>query len=180
MLTRLLISLDNRVSKSETLTQNAKNCFLNCIEFLKEQKSILNRIHRAIFYTNGKYYNVANRVTNIRYVLVREWLQDDTFTGSFKILGNISLFYILFNVVQQVWFTRYNLHKPESSNSSCISTSRRFCAICGENLKSASATPCGHIFCWNCIYDSLKYQKVCPICRRDVNHSRVVLLQNYL
>lgn len=169
-----------KVSKSEHLTSNAKNCFLNTIDVLNEQKPTLKRIHHAIFYTNGKYYNIANRMTNIRYVLVRQWLEDDTFTGSFNFLGNISLFYILFNIVQQIWFTRYNSYKSDSPHNYSTSTSKKSCAICGENLKSASATPCGHIFCWTCIYDSLEYQKVCPICRRDVKHSRIVLLQNYL
>ncbi|KAJ8934265.1 hypothetical protein NQ318_020916 [Aromia moschata] len=179
LLERLLNTVKNKVLASKTVTQNGKSVLLKCIDFVKEQKPTLTRIHHSIFYTNGKYYNISNRIMGIRYVLLRQWLQDDTFTGSFNLLGQISLFYILFNCIHQLFLT--NTTGNISENVINVATvSRKMCVLCAENIKSPCATSCGHIFCWTCIHDSLSYQKSCPICRESVNPSRIIFLQNYL
>lgn len=111
-------------------------------------------------------------------VLLRQWQQQNYFTKSFKVLGHISLFYILFRFVNKLFFNDQTRTCLEHQNSTNIS--KKECILCGELMNSPCATPCGHIFCWTCIYDSLKYQKVCPICRENVNPSRIILLQNYM
>lgn len=35
---------------------------------LKEEKTTIKRIHSALFYMDGKYYNLSNRITGIQYV----------------------------------------------------------------------------------------------------------------
>lgn len=110
-------------------------------------------------------------------MLLREWQQQDYFVKSFSILGHISLFYILYKFVNKLFFE--DKIKIYSENFNSTSVSKKECILCGECMKSASATPCGHIFCWECIYDSLKFQKLCPVCRENVNPNRIILLQNY-
>jgi len=41
------------------------------------------------------------------------------------------------------------------------------CSICYDVYynKNISITPCGHIFCFNCILKAVSYNKECPICR---------------
>ncbi|KAJ8931509.1 hypothetical protein NQ314_015582 [Rhamnusium bicolor] len=179
LLERLLKFSKIVIIQSTTLTQDAKSVLLRCIDFVKEQRLMLTRIHHSVFYIRGKYYNISNRIMGIHYVLLRQWLQDDSFTGSFNILGNLSLFYILFNYVHQLLTNRKNINVSENITYSSI-VSKKICVLCAEHTKSPCATPCGHIFCWNCIYDSLSYQKSCPICRENVNPSRIIFLQNYV
>ncbi|KAH8100141.1 hypothetical protein BXZ70DRAFT_209226 [Cristinia sonorae] len=39
------------------------------------------------------------------------------------------------------------------------------CALCSKAPQSATSTRCGHVFCSQCIADSLKRKKQCPACQ---------------
>lgn len=179
MFDRLLKSTEATIQNSATLTQQAKDALLTFIQCFRNQKVNLRRIHQSIFYIGGKYYNLANRFTGIRYVLLRQWMQDDSFSGSFELLGHLSLFYIVLNMVH-MFLNQDITSNTNNTSSNSVSESTKGCVLCAENLKNASATPCGHIFCWECIYDSLSYQKCCPICREEVVPNRIIYLQNYM
>jgi len=47
------------------------------------------------------------------------------------------------------------------------------CCICFENIKKTNncTTPCGHMFCFNCIVKSLNNNKNCPYCRTVLDDS---------
>lgn len=56
------------------------------------------------------------------------------------------------------------------TNANNVPTQRRFeleCAICLERLEGqpVSSTPCGHLFCSECIENSIRIYKACPVCR---------------
>ena len=42
------------------------------------------------------------------------------------------------------------------------------CSICYESLgeKNNCTTPCGHVFCFECLMSCLNYKNTCPICRK--------------
>ncbi|KAH8930482.1 hypothetical protein BT69DRAFT_681142 [Atractiella rhizophila] len=41
------------------------------------------------------------------------------------------------------------------------------CAICLEPVTNARLTPCGHLFCLECIDQALARRRRCPTCRTD-------------
>lgn len=43
------------------------------------------------------------------------------------------------------------------------------CAICLENIKNASSTLCGHIFCTKCIKRVIRSRKRCHSCNSPLN-----------
>lgn len=49
------------------------------------------------------------------------------------------------------------------------------CVICLENLKnkSLSSVPCGHLFCTECIENTLRNTQVCPLCRTPAQLSEL-------
>ncbi|GAQ79905.1 Zinc finger RING-type domain containing protein [Klebsormidium nitens] len=47
------------------------------------------------------------------------------------------------------------------------------CSICLENMKEEATTICGHIFCKQCILDSIKATKKCPTCRKKLSSKDV-------
>lgn len=111
-------------------------------------------------------------------ILLREWLQDNTFTGSFRFLGSCSLLYTAYNFFLKLFRLDRDIDRTETGVNT--SHSMKGCLLCGCNLVVAASTLCGHIFCWKCIYDSLAYRKSCPICREPVTHSRIIFLQNFV
>lgn len=65
---KLSKKLKSSVIESPTLTPEAKSLLLRILDFFGENKAGLLRLHQALFFMDGIYYNVANRFTGLRYV----------------------------------------------------------------------------------------------------------------
>lgn len=50
---------------------------------------------------------------------------------------------------------------------------RHGCAVCLEDVKSPHSTICGHIYCGDCIKNSIKIFKKCPTCNKKLKISNV-------
>ncbi|XP_022065343.1 peroxisome biogenesis factor 10 isoform X2 [Acanthochromis polyacanthus] len=113
---------------------------------------------------------------------------DTTIRSSYRLLGAVSILQLfitgclqLNNFKQrqrarQEWKLYRNL-SPQHTQSSSPRAAR--CILCLEDRRHTTSTPCGHLFCWECITEWCNTKPECPLCREKFQPHRLVYLMNY-
>ena len=51
------------------------------------------------------------------------------------------------------------------------------CNICLDSAMEPVVTPCGHLYCWKCIYEWLQQPRetlVCPVCKSGISKDKLI------
>ena len=74
---------------------------------------------------------------------------------------------------------RFVLESDRPSEDESQLHSQLKCPLCLESCKVPTATPCGHVFCWQCIAEWSSEKSECPLCRNRVDPQQLVCLQHF-
>ncbi|XP_066296963.1 peroxisome biogenesis factor 10-like [Branchiostoma lanceolatum] len=195
LLTKLLTKLELQLTSDPEalgLTQEQTDLLLNTVPVMKRTIMFVHRTHLALFYLHGVFYHIAKRTTGIRYLLVRSVLANDFAAPSYRLLGWLSAAQLGFSLLQHVHRTitggksgqgqdreTTSEHSTSAVSSSSEVHPKSRCSLCLETRRHPTATPCGHLFCWECIMEWGSEKPECPLCREPFQLSRLVCLQNY-
>ncbi|KAM7405469.1 hypothetical protein PAMP_012728 [Pampus punctatissimus] len=173
------------------LSEPQRRACLPGVFVLQQGLTLLHRLHVALFYISGSFYHLSKRMAGISYLRVSGVSSDDsTIRSCYRLLGAVSLLQLLITVCLQLnnfrqrqrareeWKLYRNLAaSPQNTQASGSRAAR--CILCLEERRHSTSTPCGHLFCWECITEWCNTKAECPLCREKLQPHRLVYLRNY-
>lgn len=148
------------------------------------------KLHLGIFFIKGMYYEISKRFTNIRYIFTNNPQKHNI---HYNKIGQILLLEIFLQFFQfSISFISdfLNRHKQKRISKSAENlqinenddgevNENEICGLCYDKRKAPSVTPCGHLFCWECIIKNCTIKPECPQCRQFCPARKVIRLRNF-
>ncbi|XP_004473576.2 peroxisome biogenesis factor 10 [Dasypus novemcinctus] len=174
------------------LAEQQKRTLLRALLVVRQGLACLWRLHVAWFYVHGAFYHIAKRLAGVSYLQVRRPRAEDLGArAGYKLLGAISLLHLALSVGLQVysfsqrqrarkeWKLHRNLSYRRSSVEERAFSRNARCTLCLEERRHTTATPCGHLFCWECATEWCNTKAECPLCREKFPPQKLVYLRHY-
>lgn len=145
------------------------------------------RAHLALFYLTGTFRRLSDRLAGLRFVS----LAVRPIGRGYWPLGALLLLQ-LFGQAMAWYLARRRARQPDTgvvaataaavpaTKGVCGDPDRQpMCHICMCPTECATATPCGHLFCWDCIASWCAVKASCPLCRTAALPQHLLPLRHY-
>ncbi|XP_036918050.1 peroxisome biogenesis factor 10 [Sturnira hondurensis] len=174
------------------LTEQQQKALLRVVLVLRPGLGCLQRLHVAWFYMHGAFYHLAKRLAGVTYLRThRSPAQDPRALASYRLLGLVSLLHLALSVglhlyglrqrqrARREWKLHRGLSHRRSHTEERAGTRSSLCTLCLEERRHPTATPCGHLFCWECITQWCGTKTECPLCRDKFPPQKLVYLRHF-
>ncbi|XP_023812868.1 peroxisome biogenesis factor 10 [Oryzias latipes] len=171
------------------LTGEQRRVWLSAVGIAQQTVALVHRLHTTLFYLSSSFYHLSKRAAGISYLRVEGLRGDDaSIRTTYRLLAAVSLLQLLGSVALQVGSFRqrqrarqewklFRSLSPDRPQSPAPSAAR--CILCLEARRNSTCTPCGHLFCWECITEWCNTKAECPLCRETFLPHRLVFLRNF-
>jgi len=169
----------------------------------------IEEIQNCVFFLNQRYYDLYQILFNIKYEKTGVIVPDEELigTGSFGFLGKLSFLKLFFELIlfcikikelfkeeeqtlinsnsnifetqNKIQKLNFRLKGTQQKRLNSIQNEGKSCLLCMDQRRNTSMTPCGHLFCWECIIKHLQKSQNCPFCRKMCLPQSVIYLQNF-
>ena len=150
------------------------------------------KINLAVFFIDGLYLQISKRFTSVKYIYTKRPQEHGL---SYYNVGRLMLIQIVIEISKyfyksyKTYLTRKNknLSKSHESNlamrqevsQSTMNDESKTCPLCFDVRKNTAATPCGHLFCWECIMKNCLIKEECPQCRKICKPNKIIQIRNF-
>lgn len=130
----------------------------------------LTLLNGIVFYWSGQYWQMARRLLALRYI---EHVPGRAYVSQ---TGRLQLKLLaILSAVNTAWdfYNDYMERNSEHHISAPSVDPRDKCALCLNPRTAPTITPCGHVFCYQCLMNWLRRFPQCPMCRAGCHRAEV-------
>lgn len=188
IVSKLVSRLRMYVNTNLWMVESRKPLVNDCLEASDKVFQWIYKIHRSLFFLGLSNENVSKLISSVGYVTIRQTsvppYQWFTFIGYLGVLqAAVNALQGLKKLRQRVQVIRSSEMKVSQQSEGTKTTQQQIskyrCPLCYDSFTNITSTPCGHLFCWGCVYPWTCAKSCCPVCREDCEPKRLILLVNF-